>query len=64
MTARALAAAVCVVVSLLSVWVVDPGSRNGAFVVRGVLWGLAGVLVVWSIQHLVRRRQSARDAPQ
>ena len=60
MTARLLAASACVVLTLLSVWVVDAESRSGAFLVRGALWGIAGVLVVWSIQHLVRRRRAAR----
>ena len=41
MTGRLLTTAGCVALSLLSVWIVDPASRNAAFLIRGALWGTA-----------------------
>ena len=61
MTGRLLTAAGCIALSLLSVWIVDPASRNAAFVTKGVLWGAAGVLVVWLLTLVVKRRGPARQ---
>ena len=62
MTARLLAAAVCVVVSLLCVWIVDPDSRSVASMAKGGVWGFAGILVVGLIRSFVgRRAASDRD---
>ena len=66
MTGRLSTAAGCIALSLLSVWIVDPASRNAAFLTEGVLWGAAGVLVVWLVTLVARRRTRAggRDLAQ
>lgn len=55
MTARLLAAVTCACLGLGVVLLVDPGSRTTSTVGQGLLWGLAGVLVV-GVVTLVRSR--------
>lgn len=62
MTAGPLVAAVgCVVISLLCVWIVDPGARSWTVMATGALWGAAGVLVVGLLRAVVDRRSAERD---
>ena len=61
MTARLLTGAGCVVLSLLSVWVVDPDSRDVGFLAKGALWGIAGLLVVGLVTFVLRRRSPTGD---
>jgi uncharacterized membrane protein YqjE len=60
MTPRLLPALGCVVLSLVCVWLVDPGSRTATAMGRGALWGAAGVLVVWSVRWVTGRRTGWR----